>query len=90
MGGTTVESPPTIAIPGHADIDNLFAFVQAAQVKKVIYSLRLLETNASAALRRHQRRHRQIHLGTITGPISTVSLSATSPTGEPFMIKTWP
>ena len=45
MGGTTVESPPTVAIPGNADIDNLFAFVQAAQVKKVIYSLRLLETD---------------------------------------------
>jgi hypothetical protein len=47
MGGTTVESPTTIAIPDHADIDNLFAFVKAAHVNKVIYSLRLLETNAA-------------------------------------------
>jgi hypothetical protein len=47
MGGTTVESPPTVAIPGNPDIDNLFAFAQAAQVKKVIYSLRLLETDAA-------------------------------------------
>lgn len=47
VGGTTVESPTTLAIPGNTDIDNLFAFVQAAQVKKVIYSLRLLETNAA-------------------------------------------
>jgi hypothetical protein len=47
MGGTTVESPTTIAIPDHEDIDNLFAFVKAAHVNKVIYSLRLLETNAA-------------------------------------------
>ena len=47
MGGTTVESPTTTAIPDHTDIDNLFAFVKAAHVNKVIYSLRLLETNAA-------------------------------------------
>ena len=47
MGGTTVESPTTIAIPDHTDIDNLFAFVKAAHVNKVIYSLRLLETDAA-------------------------------------------
>jgi hypothetical protein len=47
MGGTTVESPPTVAVPGNPDIDNLFAFVQAAHVNKVIYSLRLLETDAA-------------------------------------------
>lgn len=43
VGGTTVESPVTTPIPGETDIDNLFAFVRAARVKKVIYSLRLLE-----------------------------------------------
>ncbi len=47
VGGTTVESPPTIPVPGERDIDNLFAFVRAAQVRKVIYSLPLLETNAA-------------------------------------------
>ncbi len=47
VGGTTVESPPSIPIPGHTDIDSLFAFVQAAHVEKVIYSLRLLEPNAA-------------------------------------------
>ena len=47
MGGTTVESPTTTAIPDHTDIDNLFAFVKAAHVNKVIYSLRLLETDAA-------------------------------------------
>jgi hypothetical protein len=47
LGGTTVESPPSVAIPGDPDIDNLFAFVRAAQVNKVIYSLRLLETDAA-------------------------------------------
>jgi hypothetical protein len=47
VGGTTVESPPTLPIPGEREIDDLFAFVQAAHVQKVIYSLRLLETNAA-------------------------------------------
>jgi len=47
LGGTTVESPPGTPIPKETDIDNLFAFVRAAHVKKVIYSLRLLETNAT-------------------------------------------
>jgi hypothetical protein len=45
LGGTTVESPPSTPIPGEADIDNLFAFAKAAGVNKIIYSLRLLETN---------------------------------------------
>jgi hypothetical protein len=47
VGGTSVEWPPTTAIPGPAEIDDLFAFAEAAQVHKVIYSFRLLETNAS-------------------------------------------
>ena len=47
IGGTTVESPPTVPIPSESDIDSLFAFVKAAQVNKVIYSLRLLETNSA-------------------------------------------
>jgi hypothetical protein len=46
VGGTTVESPPTTPIPDHAAIDDLFAFVQAAGIKKVLYSFRLLETNS--------------------------------------------
>ena len=45
VGGTTVESPPTTPIPDRAAIDDLFAFVEAAGIKKVIYSFRLLETN---------------------------------------------
>jgi hypothetical protein len=44
VGGTSLESPPSTPIPNEADIDSFFAFVQAAQVSKVIYSLRLLET----------------------------------------------
>ncbi len=47
LGGTTVESPPSLPIPGKADIDSLFGFVQAAKVHRVIYSLRLLETDRS-------------------------------------------
>jgi hypothetical protein len=47
LGGTTVESPPATPIPSEADIDSLFGFVREAGVKKVIYSLRLLETNAA-------------------------------------------
>lgn len=45
VGGTTVESPPETAIPGEKEIDNLFAFAKAADVKNIIYSLRLLETD---------------------------------------------
>lgn len=45
LGGTTVESPPATPIPGERDIDSLFAFVRAARIDKVIYSLRLLETD---------------------------------------------
>jgi hypothetical protein len=47
VGGTTVESPVTTAIPNEADIDSLFGFVRAAGVKQVIYSLRLLQTNSA-------------------------------------------
>jgi hypothetical protein len=47
VGGTTVESPPKTPIPDERDIDSLFAFAQAAHIDKVIYSLRLLETNAT-------------------------------------------
>ena len=45
MGGTTVESPPATPIPGRSEIDNLFAFARVAGVKKIVYSLRLLETD---------------------------------------------
>jgi hypothetical protein len=47
IGGTSVEWPATTAIPGPAEIDDLFSFAQGAQVQKVIYSFRLLETNAN-------------------------------------------
>lgn len=47
VGGTTVESPPAMPIPGRAEIDELFAFARAAGINKIIYSLRLLETNAA-------------------------------------------
>ena len=47
VGGTTVESPPETPIPDNLAIDSLFGFVKAAQLQKVIYSLRLLETNAA-------------------------------------------
>jgi hypothetical protein len=46
LGGTSVEWPARTPIPDEADIDNLFAFVKAAGVRQVIYSFRLLETNA--------------------------------------------
>ena len=46
VGGTTVESPPETPIPDHAAIDDLFAFAEKAGIKKIIYSFRLLETNA--------------------------------------------
>jgi hypothetical protein len=47
MGGTTVEFPPETPIPGEREIDSLFAFAKTAGVQKVIYSLRLLETNSA-------------------------------------------
>jgi hypothetical protein len=47
MGGTTVESPPATPIPGRQEIDDLFAFAAAAGVNKIIYSLRLLETDSA-------------------------------------------
>jgi hypothetical protein len=46
MGGTSVESPPTTAIPGEKEIDDLFAFARASGVRKIIYSLRLLENDS--------------------------------------------
>jgi hypothetical protein len=46
VGGTSVESPPKTPIPNEKDIDSLFAFARAAGVDKIIYSFRLLETNA--------------------------------------------
>src|SRR5580704_11772729 len=49
VGGGTVDIP-RYAVPGQADIDSLFAFAKAADVK-VIYSFRLLngsKTNAAA------------------------------------------
>src|SRR5262249_10425852 len=47
LGGTTVEWPAETPIPNTTDIDNLFLFARAAGVQKVVYSLRLLETNSS-------------------------------------------
>jgi len=45
LGGTTVEGP-NAAVPGRADIDNVFAFAKAANVK-VIYSLPLLNGDSA-------------------------------------------
>lgn len=47
VGGTSVEAPPTTPIPNRSEIDSFFGFVRAAGVERVIYSLRLLETNAA-------------------------------------------
>ena len=47
LGGTTVEAPPTTPIPDTSDVDSLFRFARSAGVQKIIYSLRLLETNAA-------------------------------------------
>ncbi|HWZ96091.1 MAG TPA: hypothetical protein VNW30_12920 [Opitutaceae bacterium] len=46
VGGNTAERP-SVAIPGEPDIDSLFGFAQAAEVK-VLYTLRL-EGNTTAA-----------------------------------------
>ena len=46
MGGASVESPISTPIPGKIEIDSLFAFARAAGVKKIIYSLRLLQPQA--------------------------------------------
>ncbi len=69
MGGTTVESPPSIPIPDVADIDEFFSFVRAAGVQKVVYSLRLLETNSAlnyaatnAAIAKHIWDHHREYL----------------------------
>jgi hypothetical protein len=49
IGGNTSDNP-TVAIPGNADIDSLFAFAHAAGVK-VIYSVRLKgQSDASRAI----------------------------------------
>lgn len=45
LGGTTVEWPAETPIPNESEIDNLFAFAQAAGVRNVICSLRLLESD---------------------------------------------
>lgn len=45
LGGTTVEGP-NAAVPGRTDIDNVFAFAKAANVK-VIYSLPLLNADST-------------------------------------------
>lgn len=47
VGGGTVDSP-RFAVPGTADVDQLFAFARAADVK-VIYSFRLLNCNVANA-----------------------------------------
>ncbi len=47
IGGNTVDSPK-VAIPGNADIDQLFAFAKAADAK-VIYSFRLHNGDAAAS-----------------------------------------
>lgn len=44
VGGGTVENGMHLAIPSRADIDSLFGFARAANIK-VIYSLRLLNGN---------------------------------------------
>jgi hypothetical protein len=44
VGGTSVDSPARTPIPNSTDIDQLFGFVQATGVRKVIYSFRLRET----------------------------------------------
>jgi hypothetical protein len=47
IGGNTVDSPK-VAIPGNADIDQLFAFAKAADTK-VIYSFRLHNGDAAGS-----------------------------------------
>jgi hypothetical protein len=44
VGGGSVDWPATSPIPNREGIDDLFAFVRAAGVRKVIYSFRLLES----------------------------------------------
>ena len=88
MGGTSVESPPTNPIPDTVAIDNLFAFVKAAGVEKVIYSLRLLETNAALHYDATNARPCKIHLGKIPPRTSTVSPSATNLTCNVFLNRT--
>jgi hypothetical protein len=67
IGGATVDMP-SVPFPATTDIDQLFAFARAANVK-VIYSLRLLETNATlhyapldASIARYIRTHYQPQL----------------------------
>jgi len=49
VGGNTADRP-TIPVPGPADVDSLFAFAQAADVK-VIYTLRLNHGELAAAVK---------------------------------------
>lgn len=57
VGGNTADRP-TIPVPGPADVDNLFAFAQAAGVK-VIYTLRLREGRVenAAAIAKYIEQH---------------------------------
>jgi hypothetical protein len=61
IGGNTADRP-TVPIPGPADIDRLFAFADAADVK-VIYTLRLREgslDDATAIARHIWEQHRRL------------------------------
>ncbi len=49
VGGNTADRP-TLPVPSEADVDNLFAFAQAADVK-VIYTLRLNRGELAAAVK---------------------------------------
>ncbi len=50
VGGNTVDRP-TVPIPSHADVDNLFAFAKAADIK-VIFALRLRDSTPEAVVER--------------------------------------
>ena len=62
VGGNTADRP-TVPVPGPADIDSLFAFAQAADVK-VIYTLRLNqgELDAAAKMADYISQHYKGHL----------------------------
>ena len=62
VGGSTADRPP-LPVPTEADIDNLFAFARAADVK-VIYTLRLNQGSRDAAvtLANYITRHYADHL----------------------------
>lgn len=57
IGGSTADMP-RYAVPGEKDIDNLFAFAEAAGVK-ILYTLRLprIEAEKDAALARYIQQH---------------------------------